>query len=264
MSFLAPIAASAAGSLVTGGLSKLMGGGSSSGSSLSTFTPTGINAGGLASKINDAGNIQINPSAERTAAVTGVANTFGQQADALATLIPRVAPGISELRAARLGAIENARQSAVGNLRDNLARRRVLGSSFAQDAISRADSEFAQQSERAAAESFLQEMEMTTNLIQQQFSAQRGQFQTQLDEMNLEANLAATLAGKATDVLSKNAQVSALLDSKAQEGAGKFFGQLLQPVGNSVTKSLSSLFSGSSGSNAGGTGFSLTTTGGLY
>lgn len=235
-------AASAGAGKLLGGL---FGGGESGGTG--GFAPTGINAGGLSSYIDGSGNIGLTASPDRLAAVKGVSDTFGSQADALATLIPRVAPGISDLRRSRLGAIDNARLNAVGTLRDNLARRRVLGSSFGQDAITRAEAEFSQQAQQAEAESFLQEMEMTTNLLQQQFTARRGQFQTNLDELNLEVNLAASLAGKATDVLGKNAQVEQMLNAQSQAGAGKFFGQLAQPIGDAVGKGVKSMFSSSSG-----------------
>lgn len=244
------ILASVAGSAASAGIGALLGGRGGGGDSLSNFSPTGIDAGGLSSRIDGFGNMQVAPDSARLAQVGGVSNTFGQQADALGALLPRVAPGISDLRSARLSKIENARRSSVGNLRDNLARRRVLGSSFAQDAITRADSEFAAQSERAAAESFLQEMEMTTQLMQQQFMARRGQFQTNLDEMNLEANIALTLAGKATEVLAKGAQVEAMLNAQSQQGAGRFFGQLASPIGNAVSKGISG-FGGFGGGSAG-------------
>lgn len=262
MSFLA---APLIGGIASAGASSLLGGlfgGGGGEPSTAGFAPTGINAGGLSSTIDGSGRISIGASADRTKAVGDVANTFGQQADALATLIPRVAPGLSDLRSARLGQVENARLNAVGTLRDNLARRRVLGSSFGQDAITRAEAEFSQQKQAAEAESFLQEMEMTTNLLQQEFTARRGQFQTGLDEMNFEASLAAGLAGKATDALAKNAQVDAMLSAQSQAGAGKFFGQLAQPIGAAVSKGVSGLFSnGTNAGNIGGTGGGL---GGLF
>lgn len=242
---LTAAATGAATAGASGLMSGLFGGGGESGGT-SNFAPIGVKAGGLTSDF-DGKNIWVNASGERTGAVKSVADTFGKQADALASLMPRVAPGISDLRRSRLGAIENARLSAVGTLRDNLARRRVLGSSFGQDAITRAEAEFSQQTQAAEAESFLQEMEMTNNLMQQEFTARRGQFQTFLDEMNLEANMAVGLAGKATDVLGKNAQVESLLNAQSQAGAGKFFGKLEQPFGDAVGKGVSSWFSGSGG-----------------
>jgi hypothetical protein len=197
---------------------------------LQNFQPAGINAGGLSSTF-DGGRYNFSVSPERAAAVGGVASTFGSQAGEIAGLRPKVAPGFSDLRAARLGEIENARTAAVGNLRDNLARRRVLGSSFGADAVARTEAEFADKKSRAAAETFLQEMEATTNLINQEFTARRGAFQTGLDELNLEANLAAGLAGKATETLGKNAQIEAQLLAEQQSGFGKMIGKLIPAAG---------------------------------
>lgn len=240
----------AAGSaVVSAGASKIMGGLFGGDEEVKTgFTPSGINAGGLKSTFGPDGLVGISADANRMAAVNNIANTFGQQADQLGALRPLVAPGMSGLRSSRLGEVENARLNAIGNLRENLGRRRVLGSSFAQDANTRAEAEFAQQAERVQAETFLQELEMTQQVMQQEFTARRGQFQTGLDELNLEANLAAGLAGKATDALQKNSQVEAMLSAQSQQGAGKFFGQLAQPIGDAVGKGIKGLnFGGSSG-----------------
>lgn len=200
---------------------------------LTTFQPSGISAGGLTSS-TVGNNIGITADPSRTAAVGDLASTFGTQADQIGALRGTVAPGFSDLRAAGLNNLENARQSAIGNLRDNLQRRRVLGSSFAQDAASRTEAEFGQQKANFAAQSYLQELEATNQLMQQEFTARRGQFQTGLDEMNLEANLAAGLAGKATDVLSKNAQIEAQLNALQQQGQGKLIGSIVQPFASSA------------------------------
>src|SRR5690606_4802425 len=115
-------------------------------------------------------------------------------------------------------------------LRENLARRRVLGSSFGQDAISRAESEFAGQRERVAAESFLAELEATNNLINQEFAARRQSFQTGLDELNLQAEIATKIATQASDQLGANARLEAALLAKEAEGRGKFFGETFGPL----------------------------------
>lgn len=222
------------------GLSKLMGG-SSEGSSATSFTPPGISAGGLSSSMGSKG-IEIKSSPYRRALVADLAGASGEQAGLLAELRGRVAPGISELRASRLSEIENARQSAIGNLRENLQRRRVLGSSFGNDAITRAESEFAGQRERVAAESFLQELEASNNLINQEFTVRRQQFQTGLDELNLQADLATKLAGAATTQMGANARLQAELDAKEAAGAGKFFGETIAPFTKQLGTSLGSMF----------------------
>ncbi len=224
------------------GANKLAGGGG--GSSLTSFAPPGFDAGGIHAQY--AGDrFLVGPTAERTAAVGNISNTFGAQADAIGGLRQTVTPGFSQARTAALGQIENARSSSIGNLRENLQRRRVLGSSFGQDAVSRTEAEFAQQKATTEAQSYMAELEATQQLMQQEFTARRGQYQTTLDEMNLEASIAAGLTGKATDVLAKNSQIEAMLDAQAAQGAGKFFGQLAQPVGAAVGKSI-----GSSGKTA--------------
>lgn len=230
------ILAAAVPSVISGGASILGGMFGKKDAPKVSSPPPGINAGGLTSNFSN-GTIGITADANRTGMVNNISNTFGAQADQIAGLRPMIAPGMSDLRASKLSEIENARMSAIGNLRENLGRRRVLGSSFAQDANTRAEVEFAQQKERVQAETFLQELEATNNLMQQEFTARRGQFQTNLDELNLEANIAAGLAGKATDVLGKNAQTEALLAAQAQQGAGKFFGQLAEPIGKAAGKS---------------------------
>lgn len=212
-------------------------------SAFQNFRPLGIGAGGI--NVDITGKHAVAETTPfRQGLVDSVAGTLGAQADELGALRARVAPGISEFRASRLGEIENARRSAVGNLRENLQRRRVLGSSFGQDAITRAESEFAGQRERVAAESFLQEMEMTTQFLNQEFAARRASFQTGLDELNLQAEIATKLASGATDQLGANARMEAQLIAKENEGAGKFFGQTMQPFAKGLGDFAGSLFQG--------------------
>lgn len=240
-SLIAPVV----GAGVSFGLNKLFGGSSSAQAPLQSFAPAGINAGGLSTTFSG-GNIGVTPSADRLGFVSDVSNTFSGLGDALGELRSKVAPGISDLRASRLAEIENARTRAIGDLRENLQRRRVLGSSFGADAISRAEAEFGSAKAKVAGETFLQELEASNQLITQQFGAYRSAVQTRLDELNLEANVAATLAGKTTETLGANARLMAQLNALEAQNAGKFFGGLAQPIG----KAAAGLFGGSGGSGA--------------
>lgn len=251
-SLIAPLVSSA----VSFGANKLLGPKGSATAPLTSFAPPGFNAGGISATYGG-GGYNVAAGADRTAAVGGLAKTFGDQAGELAGLRSTVAPGFSDFRTAALRDIEDTRKQSIGNLRENLQRRRVLGSSFGQDAASRTDAEFAKQKAETEATSYLQELEASHQLLQDEFTARRGQFQTGLDEMNLEASIAASLAGKATDALSKNAQIEAQLNARAREGSGKLFGQVMQPVadaagrffgGGSSGRSLSSLLALGSGS----------------
>lgn len=232
---------------------KVFGPNNSGSSGLTDFKPAGINAGGLTSSFdNSTGNIGITPSAERLGLVRNVSDTFSGLSGEFGQMRPMVAPGVSALRASRLQEVENARQNAVGNLRENLQRRRVLGSSFGQDALTRAEAEFGQQKDRVAAESFLQELELTNQLIQQEYGARRSAFQTLLDELNLEADTATKLAGKATETLGKNAQVLAELNARESAAAGKFFGDTFGSAfkDSGLKDSVKSFFSNSGGGGA--------------
>jgi hypothetical protein len=239
MTFLAAPLASAA---VSWGASKLFGGGDDKKASpTQQFKPTGINAGGLSSSVSG-DNLSITPSAERLGLVRNLAGGFAGEADALSALRGRITPGFSDLRASRLKEIDDARTAAIGNLRENMARRRVQGSSFGQDALARAELEFGQAKEKTAAESLLQELEASNQLIQQEFAARRGQFETGLNDLNLQADVATKLASSATSQLGANARLEAELNAKEQAGKGKFFGDLVKPVADAAGKGFGDFF----------------------
>lgn len=171
----------------------------------------------------------------------------GEQSDALTDLLGQVQPGFSRVREARLGAIENARTRAISNLQENLQRRRVLGSSFGQDALSRAEAEFGQATAEAEAASFLEELDVTNRLLEQRFQTNLQEVTTQLNQANFEANLAAQLSGAATNALTANNQINAsLAQSRAQlalersRGIGQFFEPAISAIGQGV----SGLFNG--------------------
>jgi len=76
-----------------------------------------------------------------------------------------VKPGFSKVRSARLGQINNAESNRTSNLRDSLARRRISGSSFAEDTLSRTSAEFAQQRADTEAKTILEEIDATSKLL---------------------------------------------------------------------------------------------------
>lgn len=80
-------------------------------------------------------------------------------------LRPLVAPGFSKLRDARLNAIEDARSATTSNLKESLARRRVSGSSFGNDALSRTQAEFSKQKSQAEAQTILEELDATLQIL---------------------------------------------------------------------------------------------------
>lgn len=231
---LGSIAGAAAASATSFGLSKLFGGSANKSiNALSRAPAVSINAGGLT---GSGGNISATP--ERMAAVRGVSALFPKQANELRTLRERVRPGFGELTNSRVQAIQNARQKAIGNLRDNLQRRRVLGSSFGEDAIARAEAEFGQQEASVRAESFVQELGLTNELIGAEYEAARGEFQTLLDEFNIQGNAAVQLASGQTAQLGANMRMQAQIAALSLAGIGKQF----EPLANEIGKGVASIF----------------------
>lgn len=253
MSWIA-VGSAAASAAVSWGANKLLGPKQGSAQApLQNFQPTGFTGGGFNTGMSG-GNLTIAPTAERLGLVGGMRDSLGGLSSEIAGQRAKVAPGMSDLRAARLAEIENARTASIGNLRENLQRRRVLGSSFGADALSRAEAEFGQQKSKAAAETFMQEFDATNQLINQQYAAHRQQFQVGLDELNLEADIASKLAGGATKTMGENAQFLSALNAKEAAGQGQLLGSMVQPIASAGGKAIA----GSAGSWLGNSGSSWT------
>lgn len=88
----------------------------------------------------------------------------GRLGGTFAELQGQVKPGFGGLTDARVKAIRDRADEAVGNLRESLSRRKVLGSSFASDALTRTELAFAQEEEGARAQSFVEEMGLSRQL----------------------------------------------------------------------------------------------------
>jgi len=199
-----------------------------------------LNAGGLRATASPSG-VNVSSGVRRDSTVNKLFRNFRNQATELRGLRDRVAPGVSDLRASRLAAVGDARTRAIGNLRENLQRRRVLGSSFGQDALTRTEAEFGRESERVEAESFLQELELSTQLLAQETQARTSAFQTRLGELNLQANLGSQIQSRISGDLNSNARFQAQLAFQSGQfnarsaqqsaaGFGQLAGQGLAPI----------------------------------
>lgn len=218
-------------------LSSIFGGNNTVQPSQINYTPSGFSSSGLnASTSGGTTNLSQNP--QLSSAIGNLSSTFGQQANALGQLGATVQPGFSQLRQAGLNQINTQQQATTSNLRDTLAQRRVLGSSFANASISQNDAEFAQQKANFVAQSYLQEVQTSQQLIQQQYAAATQQFSTGINQMNFESGLAAQLTSSNNQINAQIAQANANLSQSAAEfnanqanqsaaGIGKLFGSLL-------------------------------------
>jgi hypothetical protein len=204
-------------------------------------TVVGVDAGGITAGLNKRASggvfgkkskaIGVETSAERQGLVGDIAATFPEQAAILGDLRARLAPGISDLRSSRIAALEGNRRRTLGNLRENLSRRKVLGSSFAQDTLARADLEFQRERDRIEAETTLAEIEGTQRLAQAEFAAKRAEFETFLNELNTQLQVGTQLATQATAEFNANARLGAELETAA---GMQFFDNLLDVAGSAA------------------------------
>src|SRR6516165_10583243 len=105
------------------------------------YQPGGFRSPGISATRGAGGNYNIRESAALQQQIGSLQSTFGQQASDLAALRGTVAPGFSQFRQAGLSDIAGQGQANVSNLRDEMAKRRILGSSFANSQISQANAD---------------------------------------------------------------------------------------------------------------------------
>lgn len=134
-----------------------------------------------------------------------------------------IKPGYSGLRDARLGEVENARSRAIGDLRDSLARRRVLGSSFGDAQQAQVEREFGQAREQAQAQSFLEELDANMKLIDLESNQIFSGLQRDMAELGIAANFGTQMS----DLVARNAQFQQQLAAQEAAAASEGIGSLL-------------------------------------
>lgn len=247
------------GGIASAATSRLLGGGSSRSGSTQPIV-AGISGGGLTitPTVTDIGRESlltqtVTSSAERQGLVSGASGVLSSLAQQLKGILPQVQTGFGRLTEARKEVFGRARQAVadrrralLGDLQENLASRRIGGSSFATDALSRASSEFekverdlAAQESEALALSALEELDFTVKTIGQISDAQLQSFQIGLGELNIQAELAANLVTNTATNLTSNANIQAQLAAQAQQGRGALAGTLFAPAINQIQQQVS-------------------------
>jgi hypothetical protein len=190
------------------------------------YKPGGFNAGGIGAYMGGGGNYNLKESSGLQSQVGQLQSTFGQQASALGNLAQTVAPGFSLFRQAGLADIAGQGQANIANLRDTMAQRRILGSSFANSQISQANADIEKQRTDFIAQSYLQELNASNRLIQEQYHAATQQFQVGINQMNFEAGIAADLTKSANSAMASVATAQAKLDQESAMANAQGMGQL--------------------------------------
>lgn len=199
----------------------------------------------LNSILNRGGQLATTLTPKQTAARLALQSRFPEFLRDIGELRQEVRPGFSAFREAGLGQLRNERDATVGNLRESLSRRGVLGSSFGQDVVGRTRAEFGQKRAQFAAQTTLQEMEATRNLIQ--FESQL--IMEQINREFQELNFAAGFGANTQSLINQNAaiRVGAILgDEKVRLGRNKLTFE--------VGKTVASFFGGGLGAGGGGKG----------
>ncbi len=151
------------------------------------------------------------------AAVNKLNDTFQQGAQAFGALGATVQPGFSLFRQAGLQSIENARQQTQSNLQQNLAQRRVQGSSFGNSSISNANADFAEKSANFIASSYLQELSASMATTQAQYDMSTKGYAAVLQEMNVNDALAAQMSSTMAGVMASVGETQSSLDLSAAQ-----------------------------------------------
>lgn len=223
---------------------------SSSEKILQRFYPTGFASAGTIAKLDRPTNtFNLTRTPERIQALESLVGGFNKQAEVFRGLRGQVAPGLSRLTTdieatlgqslrERIAAIRGEGRRTVGNIRENLARRRLAGSSFQGSEVASAEAEFARTEDQARAESaqlvaqakadaFLREIDLSKDLIEKEFMSSISGAQAVLTDLNFDTALVAQLAMQASEL--GNANKTAQAEARAaQEHAGEdFLGSLM-------------------------------------
>lgn len=267
---------------------------------------TDFNIGGVSGTKKD-GAVSISPTDARADLVGGLSGTYNNQAGGIRSFLPQVdtafndfigtvnneflpqvKPGFGALSSAQADAfgvarerLNNSRRAAESNLSEDLNRRKISGSSFAQDTKTRTSAEFdALDRELSAAEgnakaqAALQELDASVQLIEKSHTANVQRINTSyqitndafmaeakakgvaLDDMNNILEIGANILSKTTAQAAENARFEAELAYKEAEGKAAADSQLGGLIGGGLGFMVGGPVGGAIGSGIGSSLFS--------
>lgn len=246
----------AANNSISSGLNKASGILSNAYSSLVPVPgPTSLSGGGLNISSNGKG-IDLTQSNSVKNAIANLNSGLTTDTNAYNGLLSQLHPGFGAITQARRNAINNQYQKNFGDLQSQLQSRRIAGSSFANSQLSNLQAQQAQDLAAADAQSFEDELNATTQLIQQRTNARTTAITDALSQANFETGVGASLLSQfqqsaqntqslMTDLAKTNAALTVsaktgiannqitsgtnIANIQGQEAAG--FGQLVGTIG---------------------------------
>jgi len=159
----------------------------------SPIKPVSFAGPGLGINISSTGDITMNRTPEAQGVMDRLLSGMNVDEAAYSDLLSQIRPGFGRLTDARTKEISRAAERAVGNLRDNLARRNMAGASFAEQQIGSLQAEFAALEDKARAESIVEELKMTNDVISSRTQARNQSIATAWDQIQFEGNLGGQL-----------------------------------------------------------------------
>lgn len=264
------IVSSIAGSLVSAGASKLLGGSSSKSKSTSGKVIPAFTSGGVTNSYDKSGRMILSNTPERQNLVNTISGNYTDQSNKVQSIysdystalnsgvqslndqLGLVKPGYGALTDAVVKSILEQGQQRTSDLRSSLAKRRVLGSSFGDSALNQQSLDTSQAVAQAKAASFLQELDATNQLITQKYNMQtqglealnsltsqifnlrNASSQAQLDELNTLLNTANGLISGAMQQEQANARLEAELAAKSAAARGRTLNDIWSPTINQI------------------------------
>lgn len=168
---------------------------------------------GYGIQVDSSGGL-VNRTGETQGFIDALKYGLGTDEAGYTNLLSQIAPGFGRLSQAAGQEIENAGRAAVGNLREQLARRRVLGASFANDQMAGLKATYDQMKQKAQAEAMVQELEMTQKVISARTDARNQTIAQALNQIQFEGDIGKTLTlgimATNTDLAKVQAELSSL------------------------------------------------------
>jgi hypothetical protein len=165
---------------------------------------------------------------------------LGSDENSYRDLLSQIRPGFGRLSEANQSMIKNQYAERYGNLRDQLAKRRVLGASFADAELERNNLERDQQMRLAMGESMVQELKMTGDVLKAQTDSRNNAISTAFSQLQFEGNMGINLTNMVMTSMNNNLEaqqdlikLAASIKMQGALGAGNIKGSLAGQVAGS-------------------------------
>lgn len=195
--------------------------------------PAGITGTGLGINISPQGQVTATPSAERNTFLNQLTGGATADEQAYQQLLGQLAPGFGKVTEARRRALQDAARKAVGDLQANLQRRNVAGSSFAESQVGQLRAEYDKAIAEADAQSFLDELQATTELMAAKTKVRNDAMNAALGQINYETGQGNQILGNVQNAMSQAnlaatdlAKTAAVLTAEGSRTAGTITGGL--------------------------------------